>query len=153
IGLETLHQEWKQWKYDDEHPLRMEGRGGGYGALIAEREKHKTTYFEDLKRLNFPGNQAFENGMEKKRITFRDQTVRFAVDQLNLYEHMLFTEKKKLENQGGGAQIAKGIAEQHASEHFKTANVMESYGMMSRTTSRGQAPKTKADELLATDVD
>jgi hypothetical protein len=151
LGLETLHEEWKAWKHDVEHPLKMEGRGGGYGPLLDERQKHADTYFDDLQRLKFANNQAFEDAMEQYRIAFRDQTVRFALDQLALFEHMLFAEKKKLEKQGGADQIAKGLADQHAAEHFHHADMMASYGM----TSHGNSPdpNDKVAKLTETPVD
>ncbi|MGB7548940.1 MAG: DUF4157 domain-containing protein [Terracidiphilus sp.] len=149
LGLETLHAEWKQWKHDAEHPLKMEGRGGGYDSLIKEREKHSTDYFDDLNRLGFKSNQEFEDAMEVYRTAFRDQTVRFALDQLTLYEHMLFTEKQKLEKRGGAKEIATGIAGTDAAKHFKNASLMASYGMIDPGI---DAPKQKGMELQPSPV-
>jgi Domain of unknown function (DUF4157) len=73
-----------------------------------------------LRRQNFGSIEAFEAAIESYRLAFRTQAVNLALDALDRYEHMLFTERAKLAA-GGAGGIARGIAASGAAGHFAEA--------------------------------
>ncbi|MDB5145996.1 MAG: hypothetical protein JWQ57_16 [Mucilaginibacter sp.] len=79
----------------------------------------QTTLLTKLKAKGFDSIESFEASIEAYRVAFRTQAVNLALDVLARYDHMLYEERKKLQNPQASADIVKGIAGSNASQLYQ----------------------------------
>jgi hypothetical protein len=125
-SLYTLYQNYKDLRSNValSRALKSSARDRGSaeeaaGLLEARLAETETALLAALKLKGFNSIADFEAAAEAYRLTFRTQAVNLALDVLARYEHMLFEEKKKLQQPGAAAGMVKGIAATNASAQYK----------------------------------
>jgi Domain of unknown function (DUF4157) len=89
-----------------------------YLYLQERLRESETELLAALKHKGFDSIPEFAAKLETYRIAFRTQAVNFALDVLDRYDHMLFAERRRLQ-QGAAAGIAQGIAASQAPQQYK----------------------------------
>lgn len=124
LGAENLYTLYGEYQIALDN-LSSVARSRGGGSLVQGRmdkvAETKAALLAALKLKGFDSIDAFKNAMEAYRIAFRTQTVNLALDVLARYDHMLFEERKKLQQPGAVAAIVQGIRGSGAAKHYEEA--------------------------------
>ncbi len=127
LGMDDVYRDYRYYKdhlYDIDPSPRDTS---AYQKFLDEQKRErKVALLAALKQKGFDSIETFEQSVEAYRITFRTQAVNLALDVLARYDHMLFEERKKIQQPGAVAAIVQGISATQASSLYKEAATQKS---------------------------
>ena len=130
--LYTAYRNYKTWQRNVALARALKGSARDKGAaeesyayLQDQLRESEAELLTALKHKNFDSIAAFEEAIESYRVAFRTEAVNLALDVLAHYDHMLFEERKKLQQPGAAAAIAQGISDTKASAYYKEYHKQE----------------------------
>jgi len=151
LGADAVYKRYRFYKRFVEHSVdKLSTDASKEEKQLAQsiEDAHREALLNELKRKDFNSIEEFGATVEAYRIAFRTQAVDIALDVLTYCEHMLYQERKKLQ-QGGGAGIAKGVAGTQAKNLYEAARTDES---TAKTLQFGREPKEMGVNKLIREV-
>lgn len=123
FGVEDVYEHYRFYqlylKNVDSDSLGPDASQEDVDVAMGLKQAHLDALMAALKLKGFDSIESFEASIEAYRVAFRTQAVNLALDVLSRYDHMLFEERKKLEQPGGAAAVAQGITGSKAPELYK----------------------------------